>query len=152
MKTIRNQQQTSTLQVAYLGDKRLVVYDPSIQPANQRFMFIYSVHGHALCVRNRETDEAKLNYVASSETREFALGQYAMWLDGHAQEAASLLQSAALEVTTLPHIRKKCPNCEGQGTWMDRINKCTYGVTQEEANVIERCEVCRGSCYVEDFL
>lgn len=152
MNTFQKLKLSTVIRIGYLGAKRLVVFDQSIQPADPELMFIYSVHGHALCVRKREQDESKINCVASYENREIALEQYAIWLDANALEVDRLLKRTHLEVTPLPHIRKKCPNCEGQGTWMDRINKCSYGVTQEEANVIERCQVCRGSCYVEDFL
>ena len=46
---------------------------------------------------------------------------------------------------------KKCPKCDGQGTWVDRTNKCSYGVPQEDVNIVERCSLCHGRGYVDNI-
>lgn len=150
MKTFAELKATSGLRVGYIGKKRLVVYDPSIQPDNLELMLLYSVHGHALCLRNRSDDEPRLINDALPESWDFALEQYAKWCAMNAQVVPA--KRSLVELDSLPPIRTKCPKCDGIGTWMDRVNKCSYGVIQEETNVVERCDFCHGNGFVEDFL
>ena len=142
--------QTEFPRVAYFNERRLFVVDEEIQPSDPEFMLVYSVHGHSMCLRKRTDDGPKLSFEIPPETLNFAIEQYRKWQSEHPNATAP--DGNACQVTPLPPMRRKCPTCEGQGVWMDRVNKCSYGVTQEETNIVERCETCHGACYVEDFL
>ena len=152
MKEKSNQQERAGIRVAYWGERRLVVIDESAQPRDPAYAALYSVHGHDLRIRGRESDWGKLDFAVPTEEYRFALEQYSKWLAGNPGRPAAVLSREEFSPEPLPHPRKKCPECDGQGTWMDRVNKCSYGVAEEEGNVVERCSTCRGSCYVEDFL
>jgi len=138
--------------VAYFNERRLFVLDESIQPDDGEYMLVYSVQGHSLCLRSRVDDHAKLSFDVPPETLEFAIEQYRKWQSLPQDGLVSKLSDGTLEVSKLPHMRRPCPQCEGLGTWMDRQNKCSYGVAEEEANIVEYCETCHGHCYVEDLL
>lgn len=142
---------TAIPRVAYFNERRLLVVDESIQPSDPEFMFVYSVHGHSLCLRKKTEDNPKISFDVPAETLEFAVEQYRKWQSGN-PDVATALSGGTYQVSPLPMMRRECPTCEGQGVWMDRVNKCSYGVTQEETNIVERCETCHGACYVEDFL
>ena len=152
MKESQNVRPEIHLQAAYWGERRLVVIDVSAQPANPDYLAIYSVHGHDLRIRSRSADWDKLNFSVPTEEYRFALEQYFLWLEANPGRTEALLSRDVLIPEAMPHPRRKCPECDGQGTWMDRVNKCSYGVMEEEGNVVERCSTCRGSCYVDDFL
>lgn len=134
----------------YAKGKRLIVHDPSVQPRNPNLILIYSVHGHSLCVRNRVTDEPKLSYHASQIWIDFALDQYVLWCRANEQELK--IKQATDRIDNLPGIQTKCPSCDGMGTWMDRVNKCSYGVIEEESNIVEHCQKCHGHGFIDDFL
>lgn len=103
--------------------------------------------GHSQCAGRW----GKLNFSAQIEEYRFALDQYSKWIEANPGRTAVVLSRGSLSTEPLPNLRKKCPECDGHGTWMDRVNKCTYGVMEEEGNIVEQCSTCRGSCYVEDF-
>lgn len=147
---MKNQYKENCLRVGYFARRRLVVYNMEAQHDSPELMLLYSVHGHKLCVRSRAEDERKLSFNVRRETVEFALEQYERWLRDNAEQIVSKRHSTVID--SLPLMRKTCPTCEGQGNWMDRVNKCSYGVIEEEANIVEQCPTCRGLCYVDDML
>lgn len=140
------------IHVAYWGGYRLVVIDESAQPWDSEYAALYSVHGHKLLIRNRAADWGKLSFSVPVEEYGFAVQQYSKWLTANPGRSEAVLSRGKFEPEPLPPPRRKCSECDGQGTWMDRVNKCSYGVMGEEVNVVERCSTCHGSCYVEDFL
>lgn len=145
-------QNNSAIWVGLWHGRRHVVFDPSIQPENPEFMLLYFVEGHALCARKRTSDRSEVTTVRIPPDRDFALSQYSYWLSQNRDIAAERKASAAFEVENPPPPRKKCPQCDGQGTWFDTINKCTYGVISEGPNIIERCPLCSGRGFVQDVL
>jgi hypothetical protein len=132
--------------------KRHVVFDPSIQPENPEFILLYFVEGHALCTRKRTVERKAVTTVHDSEDREFALAQYGQWVAANARIADNKKTRPELEVEDPPPPRKKCPECDGQPTWFDTVNKPTYGVISEGPNIIERCPHCNGKGFVSDVL
>src|SRR3990172_6888871 len=96
--------------------KRHVVFDPSIQPENPEFMFLYFVEGHVLCARKRTVERKEVTTVLNPDDREFAIAQYAQWLSANAGVAADKKSHPEFEIENPPPPRKKCPQCDGQGT------------------------------------
>ena len=139
------------LRVGYFANRRLVVYDPKSQPSDPVLMLIYSVHGHTLCCRYRQDTEPKLKKCVSAETYDFALHEYQLWIKENPERLAAKLSGTSVD-PDFPPLRRKCLQCEGMGTWMDRINKCSYGVIEEDSNIVERCSHCNGSGLEDDFL
>lgn len=133
-------------------EKRHVVFDPSIQPDNLEFMLLYFVEGHALCARKRAIERTEVTTIANPYDRDFALDQYAQW---HSANVAIIDVKKSLtefEIENPPPPLKKCTRCDGLGTWFDTVNKPTYGVISEGANIIERCPSCNGKGFVDDTL
>ncbi len=142
----------TNLQVAYYAERRLVVLDLAIQPSAPDHMLLYSVQGHSMCLRRKSEDYTRLSFKMPQETSEFALDQYREWRSQQPSASAKQFSAPQLAVTPFPFFNKTCPACDGQGTWMDRLNKCSYGVIQEESNIVERCATCNGAGSVEDIL
>lgn len=132
--------------------KRHVVFDPTIQPENPEFMLLYFVEGHALCARERTVERKEVTTVLNPYDREFALAQYDQWLSANARDAADKKSRPEFEIENPPPPRRKCPQCNGQSTWFDTVNKPTYGVISEGPNIIERCPSCKGEGFVSDVL
>lgn len=147
-----NQQNLQAIWVGLWHEKRHVVFDPSIQPDNTDFMLLYFVEGHTLCARKRATERTEVTTVTDPYNRDFALAQYAYWLATNGRVAAEKKACPEFVIVNPPLPRKKCPQCNGQGTWFDTVNKSTYGVISEGPNIIERCPSCNGQCYVTDVL
>ena len=132
--------------------RRHVVFDPSIQPENPEFMLLYFVEGHAFCARKRTVEQKEITIVRNPGDREFALEQYAKWLSTNAYIAAEKKARLEFEIENPPPPRKKCPQCDGEPTWFDPLNKATYGVISEGPNIIERCPSCNGHGFVSNVL
>ena len=132
--------------------KRHVVFDPAIQPENSEIMFLYFVEGHALCTMNFAAEEVRLSAVVHQPDYEFALAQYTLWLSANAGIVDTKKCRLKHEIEDPPAPRKKCPECDGQGTWYDSINKPTYGVISEGPNIVEHCPSCRGHGFVINVL
>ncbi len=147
-----NPQNSQAIWVGLWHGKRHVVFDPSIQPNNPDFMLLYFVEGHALCARKHAAEQTEVTIVADPYDRDFALAQYAQWLSKNGRSTADKKARPEFEIENPPPPRKKCPQCDGQGTWFDTINKCTYGVNSEGTNIIERCPSCNGQSFVADVL
>lgn len=143
---------TQEIWVGLWHGKRHVVFDPSIQPENQEFMLVYFVEGHALCARRRTVERREVTTVRNPYDREFALEQYAQWLSVNSPVAAEKKSRLEFEIENPPPPRKRCPQCDGQPTWFDTVNKPTYGVISEGPNIIERCPSCSGQGFVSDVL
>ena len=133
------------------GNGRLVVFDPSVQPADPRFVFLYFVEGHQLCVRPG-AEQRDLIAVANQHDRVDAASQYRKWQSCNAASIASKLSQPQFELEDPPARRKKCPQCEGHGTWTDQVNRVSYGVFSEGPNIVERCPTCHGAEWVKDLL
>lgn len=132
--------------------RRTVVLDPKIQPRDSGFAVLYFVEGHDLCVRSGVTDLQNMLQISDSYDRNFALEQYARWSKENGKVIAEKKLQTEFTIEAPPHPRKKCPQCEGQPTWFDAINKATYGVIAEGPNIIWRCQHCSGNGYVVDVL
>lgn len=144
-------QMPNELRVGYFAERRLVVYDPKCQPSDPTLMLIYSVHGHALCCMLRQNISPKLSWRVSGEIAKEALQEYQLWLKENPDGIAAKISGNTIDAG-FPLLRIECPACGGAGTWMDRLNKCSYGVVEEESNIVERCSHCQGSGVMDDFL
>jgi hypothetical protein len=152
MTDLANPQALKETWVGVWHGKRHVVFDPSMQPENPEFMFLYFVEGHSLCARKRAVERKDVITAKNPYDREFALEQYALWCSTNAGVAAEKKASQEFEVENPPPPRKKCPQCDGQPNWFDTVNKPTYGVISEGENIIERCPSCNGGGFVRDVL
>lgn len=135
-----------------LWGTRHVVFDPAIQPADPKFVLFYLVEGHALCIREREVERKKVRTVRNFDEINFSLQQYEMWCSTNPGAAKEKLLSTFLAVDTPTAPKKKCLACDGEGVWIDRRDKTTYGVTTEESNIRESCSTCGGKGVVDDVL
>jgi hypothetical protein len=147
-----NPQSKQSIWVGLWHKKRHVVFDPSIQPDHPDFILLYFVEGHVLCARKRAVERTEVTTIANPDDRDFALAQYTQWLNENGSIVANKKARTEFETENPPPPRKKCPQCDGQGTWFDTINKCTYGVISEGPNIIDRCLTCKGQSFVDDVL
>lgn len=144
---------SSPLWVGSLLGKRLLVFDPTIQPNSDEFAFLYSVQGHKLCTRKRDVDRKKLKTVKLVPDIELATEQYLKWLSmNEGIVAAKLASPLALEQYPLPNII--CPTCAGSPVWVDSEgNRPTYGYSfSEGGNKIDVCPTCEGRGNLVDLL
>lgn len=138
----------------WLWKDRLVVLDPDIQPNDQKCILLYFVEGHDLCLLKH--NRLNLTPVTNEYEVAFARDQYATWCSmnvgfGIAKKLQADTAAHAM-VDNPPPRNKKCPQCDGQASWFDTVNKCTYGVISEGPNIIERCLTCEGKGFVKDIL
>ncbi|MGV0960263.1 MAG: hypothetical protein ACOYB1_10545 [Limnohabitans sp.] len=135
-----------------LWHKRHVVFDPSIQPVNQKFMLLYFVQGKALCVRDREVDRKTVRTVRDQYEIEFALDQYSKWLLSNRNIVEDKRSCLDMVAENPPPSRRKCSQCDGQGNWHYTVGTFSDGAHSDGVNVSERCSLCDGRGFVDDVI
>lgn len=123
--------------------KRLVVF--GAVPFDAELVDVFFAHG-GVCFSAPKSVVSEVVLNASPVSTEKALALYSLW------ESRGSVREASLPAPSgLPALQKMCPLCDGQGVWMDRVNKCSYGVMHEDDNVVDRCPKCNGHGFVDNF-
>lgn len=133
-----------------LWNKRHVVFDPAIQPADSKFVLLYFVEGKSLCTRERETERRKVKTVRNPGDIAFALSQYRKWLSSNAPIVEEKKSRPNMTVENPPPPRRKCSQCDSQGTWHYTIGTFSDGAHSDGQNIIEHCSLCGGHGFVDD--
>ena len=131
---------------------RYVVFDPSIQPDDQKFMLLYFVQGKTLCIRERDAERKAVKTVQNSYDRDFALSQYSRWLSSNAHVVLEKKSCPKLAVENPPPPKRKCSECDGLGSWHYTVGTFSEGAYSDGQNKIERCSLCYGRGFVDDVI
>ena len=132
--------------------RRLVVFDPGIQPADPDFMLLYFVQGQSLCVRHRALDRKEVRTVNDPNACQFALGQYAAWTAMHVGSAQAKRNLVGYMVEQPGPIRRKCRACDGEAHWTYTVGTFSDGAHSDGQNVHELCKSCGGQGFVDNTI
>ncbi len=135
-----------------LWNNRHVVFDPSIQPDDPKFMLLYFVQGKTLCIRERDAERKKVKTVRNPYDRDFALSQYSLWLSSNAYVVLEKKSCPKLAVENPPPPKRKCSPCGGQGSWYYTVGTYSDGAHSDGQNVNEHCSLCGGRGFVDDVI
>lgn len=133
-------------------NNRHVVFDPSIQPADSKFMILYFVQGRTLCIRERVVERKKVRTVRTPYDRDFALNQYSLWRCSNAHIVSEKKACPNMVVENPPPPRRKCSQCDGQGAWHYTVGTFSDGAHSDGQNVNEHCSLCGGRGFVDDVI
>lgn len=137
--------------VGWWKRRRLVVFDPSIQPTNSNFMLLYFVQGRSLCFRDKLSDRTEVISVRNEHERSFALYQYKLWISRNKNAA---LEKQKIEHASLENpdpLKIECPACQGECSWYYTVGTYSEGANSDGQNISGNCSVCSGSGFVENI-
>jgi hypothetical protein len=135
----------SKLWVGFWKNRRHVVFDPSIQPADDVYMLLYFVEGKSLCYRSRETERTQVKTVRGQAGIDYAIEQYLEWKRNHTNELSELKDRQSPYIQDPDALNVKCPNCKGDAISYLTVGTFSEGAFSDGVNQREVCNHCNGT-------
>jgi hypothetical protein len=129
---------------------RQVVYDPTIQPSDQKYIFLYFVQGRSLCLRDRELERKTVLPIKIHWDRDDAVAQYLKWRSINGHVLKEKLSRSIMIIEEPPSSRRKCLVCDGMGHWSYAVGTFSEGGNSDGRNHRAHCEHCNGQGYFDD--
>lgn len=130
-------------------NNRHIVFDPTIQPKDKKFILLYFVQGKSLCLRDRVVERKRAKTVRSPYEIDFALKQYRKWLSINSNNLQERTYQC-MSIEAPPPPRRKCSQCDGHGNWHYTVGTFSEGAHSDGQNMTEYCTLCGGHGFIDD--